>query len=76
MATTTETELLAEVRAAMAADEVRLSIVRTFGHGDAVRVEHKQYGERWKTIKTLLFPADGGTLADTLTMLASMRAEG
>ena len=68
-----ENALLGEVREAMQADEVRLNIVRTFSHGAAVRVESRPYSGRWKTIKTLLFPPEDGSLADVLTMLAEMR---
>jgi hypothetical protein len=68
-----EQELLAAVRTALREDDVRLHIVGTFTHGAAVQVEARPWGGRWKKAGPLLFPPDGGSLADTLTMLAEMR---
>ena len=70
-----ETGLLDEVRAAMKSDEVRLNLVPTFSHGEAVRVEIKNGSARWRKVGPLMFPADGGTTADVLVMLAEMRTE-
>ena len=68
-----ETDLLAEVREAMRADDVRLHIVRTFTHGASVQVEARPWGARWKKAGPLLFPPDGEDLSYTLGMLAEMR---
>ena len=69
-----EERVLAEVKAAMRGAYVRLNIVITFSHGDAVQVE-KKVGNRWSKVGPLIFPAGVDTLADVLTMLATMRAE-
>lgn len=72
---TREDEALAAIRAAVSGWSVRFNIVRTFTHGDAVQVEGKDsIGGRWKKVGPLIFPPDDGSLADTLTMLAAMRA--
>jgi hypothetical protein len=68
-----EADMLAEIKDAMRG-ECRLNIVPTFTHGDSVRVEQKVNG-RWKKAGVLIFPPDGGTVADVLTMLASFRDE-
>lgn len=62
---------LAEIKAAMTG-EVRLCILLTFTHGDAVQVEARQKG-RWRKVGPLIFPPKGGTTADTLAMLAGFR---
>lgn len=73
-----EDAVLAEIKAAMKG-QVRLDIVYTFTHGDAIQVEaHKPHGSErsgWRKVGPLLFPPTGGTTADTIAMLLGFRDE-
>lgn len=55
----------------------RLEAVLTFGHGVAVQVYQNVGVQRakWRKVGPLLFPAEGGTVADTLRMLGDLAAE-
>jgi len=73
-----EDAALAQIKEAMKG-EVRLCIVYTFTHGDAVAVEAHKRGASpkagWKQVGPLIFPPTGGTTADVLAMLVSFRNE-
>ena len=70
----TEDEALAELKAAMRG-QWRIERVFTF-RGIAVQVYAKAPGARaYKKAGPVLFPYEGGTVADTLTMLGSMATE-
>lgn len=72
----TEEQALTDIRAAVANWSVRFDIVRTFSGKDAVQVETRdEQRGRWRKVGPLIFPHEGGSLADTLTLLATMRAE-
>ena len=65
-----ETDALAQVREALGSSDVRLALVHTFTHGRGVQVYVKT-----RKIGPLIFPPEGGTLADTLHMLGAMAIE-
>jgi hypothetical protein len=69
MADTKADDMLAEIRAAMKHPDVRLHLPLTFTHGVGVQVYIKG-----RKVGPLLFPPDGGTVADTLHMLGEMAA--
>lgn len=71
-----EDEALSAVREAMQGYDWRLEAVLTFTHGVAVQVYQNVGAGRAKWVKVgpLLFPPDGGTLADTLAVLATAPA--
>lgn len=72
-----ETETLEQIRAAMQG-HVRLDIVPVYfqpQHKEAVQVfiPGATSRSKWVKVGPLLFPGEGGTVGDTLAMLASMR---
>jgi hypothetical protein len=74
--TVTEDPNVTALRAAMQG-LVRLEIVPIYFNPrftEGVQV-YEQIGKRWSKVGPLIFPPDGGTLADTLTLLASMRED-
>lgn len=68
--------MLAEIREAMQGSAWRLVPVMTFSHGIGVQVWATKPGSsanaRGSKVGPVLFPPDGGTIADTLQMLGSM----
>ena len=71
---TAEEEALATIKAAMRG-QWRIDRVLTF-RGHAVQVYAKAPGARaYKKAGPILFPAEGGTVADTLQMLGTMATE-
>lgn len=68
-------EVLAEVKEAVRDTHVRFELIRTFGAGTAVRIEHRDViSKRWTVVKTLIFPPEGQSIADVLAMLIELRA--
>jgi hypothetical protein len=65
-----EEAALAAIREAMKHPEVALHLVYTFTHGRGIQVKIKT-----RKIGPLIFPANGGTLSDTLRMLGDMADE-
>lgn len=62
----TSTDVLDEIRTAMKGTP-SLDLVHTMSHGIAVQVRQGR-----KKVGPLLFPPDGGTVADTLQMLGTL----
>jgi hypothetical protein len=77
-----EADMMAEVREAMRADEVRFTLTWAWFApnaspiGDGLRIEYRSYGQRaWKKVKTAIFPGEGEDAAHVLRMLLDIRAE-
>lgn len=67
---------LDQIREAMQGYDWRLEAVLTFGHGIAVQVYAKGRGaKRHSKVGPLIFPPEGGTFADVLTMLGALGTE-
>lgn len=74
---TSEAEALDQIRTAMQDFDWRLEAVLTFGGPSslAVQVYEKAAGsKRYTKVGPLLFPPDGGSIADTLQMLGELAA--
>ena len=71
---TREDEVLDAIREAMRGYDWRLEAVLTFTHGVAVQVYAKPRTgpKRYSKVGPLIFPPDGGTFADVLTMLGAL----
>jgi len=68
---------LDQIRAAMQGYDWRLEAVLTFGGPSpvAVQVYAKTQGKRYAKVGPLIFPPDGGSFADVLTMLGALGTE-
>jgi hypothetical protein len=71
-----ENDALDAIRQAMRGYDWRLEAVLTFSHGVGVQVYAKARGaKRHSKVGPLIFPPDGGTFADVLTMLGALGTE-
>lgn len=62
-------QVMAEIREALTSPDVRIGLPYTFTHGRACQVYVKT-----RKVGPLIFPPDGGTLADVLRMLGELSA--